>query len=196
MFIERGLDSFAYVPARDGYNSGEVLATVTGTPAISGSGATAVLRLTSATVAGVAAFTGHLHETMRLTIPTAPTAGDSRKWGLRNIGMGDRNAIMFEIDGAVFRAAVYDVDGALLYSKTISWDAAWTATEVGYTIQATPNCIRFLINNVLQPQCSFEIPLASVPSTMHQPLFFYIFNDEADNMDLKAINVLKASNLS
>lgn len=195
-FIQQGLDSFSYVPARDSYNSGEVLATITGTPAISGSGASAVLRLTSASVAGVAAFVGNVHATFRLNVPTAPTSGDVRKWGLRNPGNGDRNAIMFEISGTTFRAAIYDTSGSLLYSKTITWDAAWSATDVAYTIQATPNEIRFLINDVLQPQCNFEIPITSHHLTMHSPLFFYVFNDEADNMDLSAIHVLKASNLT
>lgn len=197
VFIERGLDSFSYVPVRDGYNSGEVLATISGTPAISGSN----LRLTSARASGVAAFTGHLTLAMRLIIQTEPTAGHARQFGLRNPGNGLRGAILFDVNGTTFSAKVYDHDGStLLLNQAITWDAAWTNTETEFKIMATQNEIQFHVggsigvgtNGVAQYQC----PEITRHKLLALPLFVDLNNGVADNMDLVSFHVLKASNLT
>jgi len=50
---------------------------------------------------------------MKLTIPTAPTGGDSRVFGLYSQALGNRNAAYFFISGTNFYVRSYSNDSAV-----------------------------------------------------------------------------------
>lgn len=129
-----------------------------------------------------------------VNVPQAPTAGDTRKWGFFNPGMIDRASAYFDINGTTFSCKVYDDDGNAVLNKAITWDAAWTATEVKYRIIWYKSEIRFLIDGTVVARTgqvtdpSFPNAKSTTKKQIPAPMV-HIQNDEADDMDVGVIVV-------
>ena len=72
---------------------------------------------------------------LRMTIPTAPSSGDSRVFGLYSRARGNRNAAYFFISGTSFFARSYGDSSGTPEQTTISWDSSWTNAPVTFTIR-------------------------------------------------------------
>lgn len=115
--------------------------TISGTP----SAATGDLNFNSSEICGLAYYK-FLDIAFYLTIPTAPTAGHSRAWGLKSLAGGNKGRIEFVVDGADFKATAYDNDGTEIDTVIIPWDSDWTNENIEYKIRWTDGVIQFYVN--------------------------------------------------
>ena len=83
--------------------------------------------------------------TFKLTVPTAPTAGDSRVVGFYSQAYGNRNAAYFFISGTSLFTRTYSATSATAESTTIPWDTDWTNTSTEFTIRWRIDRVDFLI---------------------------------------------------
>lgn len=183
--------NLTYTPYISGYDTNYFATTSGSAPTIS----SGKLRFTSGG-SHTKTFERYLDVEFLLTIPTAPTSGHDRTWGLSNPNLGNRGRMEFVIHNTTFSVVCYAYDGTLIGSQAITWVAGWSATETSYRIIWRPSGVRFLIGTVTAGVTSwtcvarfaiggsFTTPNTK-PSYMGMPL--HIFNDEADNMDLGAI---------
>jgi len=130
--------NFYYDAERQGYD--ELLwNTVTGTPGSTGT----ALRFNASKAIGY----GDLFKTdvtFGVIVPTAPTAGDVRKWGLEQITIGA--SIFFQIIDDVFSCnCTYN---GVTSNTVVDWNTDWTATDTKFTIKWTGFTVEFLINGV------------------------------------------------
>lgn len=130
-----------------------------------------------------------------MNVPAVPTSGDVRAWGLKIPGLGNRGRIEFDITGAVFSLKVYTNAGVALLNQTITWDAAWTATDTVFRIMWQPFGIRFMIGTVTVAKLGIggNVINSTNPSL---PMAIHINNANADNLkisDIVAQNVAHAS---
>lgn len=190
--------NFAYDPAVYGY-SAAFWAQVAGagTAASTGSGITKKIRLNAARIASLVCFR-YVSASFWINVPVAPTAGDVRSWGFRIPSLSNLGRVGFDTTDTAFKCVVYDNDGTLLASKTITWDAAWTATETKYKIVWFKNGVRFFIGSTCvfktefggsgatKPAYPTATPVASTPSL---PVMLDINNANADNMDVGVITL-------
>lgn len=86
--------------------------------------------------------------TMSISIPTAPTAGDSRIWGIYSRAYGNRNAAYFFISGTNFYVRTYNDDSSVFEQRTIPWNSDWTNTSVKWQIRWTIDKIEFYADNI------------------------------------------------
>jgi len=155
---------------------------VTGTPTFS----TPNMRMSSARVGSYSQYRyGDVEFT--LTVPVAPTAGQSKRWGFSCPNLGNRGRIEFDITGAVFSVVAYANNGTtVLINQTITWDAAWTATAVRYRILWGREGIQFFINDVKVAFAQIK-GNATNPVVPNLPMALHMNNGNADNLDMAAI---------
>lgn len=179
--IDGSITSFNYDPLRDGYTSGSIFATISGTPAIS----TSYLRLNNARVVGVQALKGPGLLEMDIIVPTAPTAGHARSWGRRLPFLGNRASMVFDITGKVFSALVYNNAGTLVFSKAITWSAEWTNVNTKYAINVGPSSVDFYVAGTLVASAGTDPTFTANRDNMPSlPVSLDINNGVADNMDI------------
>lgn len=183
--ITRSNEFWQYDPIVDEYTSGDLLKTISGAPAISGS----VLRINSAEVASLNTFKNGASE-FDLIIPTAPAAGDDKEFGLKLVAGGNRGKYMFDITDAVFSAKIYDETGTLISSKTITWATAWTAASAIYAIKFSESNVFFTVNGTVVAKFENGHEIIASTSLSKLPLAVYVDNNDADNVDIKSISVL------
>jgi len=179
-------DGYVYDPIVKQYDTTFWKAT-TGTPAMSGN----VLRFNAA---AVGSYIQHIYADIEfnLTVPTAPTSGDARHWGLRNPSSDNMGAVYFKIAGAVFTAEVVDSAGNAT-STTLSWSAGYTATATTYRIRWEADHIFFYINGVIVATVSTaNTSKNQIPC---DALLARIVNGNADNMDLTYMWVRRAASI-
>jgi len=135
-----------------------------------------------------------------ITVPVKPTAGDVRAWGFKTPGLLNRGRIEFDITATVFSCLAYDEDGtqltvyntsgAALSSGAYTWDDTnWTNKEIKYRIINDGKQIKFLVEGTVIAQTQTPCKVSTLPTHVH------LRNDNADNMDLKAIIVRNSFNL-
>jgi len=176
--IVRAGDIFIYDPRTQGYASGSPITTISGSPAI----ASSKLRLTSAIVQSQTAMTFGTLE-MIVNVPTAPTAGDSREWGLYWISAGNKGRATFQISGTTFQVVVYNSAGTAVATVACTWDSDWTATDTRFAILRSERRIIFKADNTIVYTHDDEDLLAKYP------LPFYFDNSTADSFDIAAISI-------
>ena len=167
---------FYYDCTRQGYDT-TLLKTLGGTP----TGTGGVITLNAASfIAYADVFKEDL--TINLTIPTAPTARDDRKWG--NAQLNNGAYAIFAIEGTVFKC-LCEYQGVLT-EIVIPWNAAWTNVPVDFTIKWNGSSADFLINGVRPNGANIGGVLtetfindASVPKVA---MSTYVDNANADNM--------------
>ena len=185
--IRRDADIFLYDAQLDGYSDGDIFATVSGTPAISSNN----LRLTSAEIVSVRAFR-NMNVEMYMNIPTAPTAGDDRQFGMKNLNDGNIGRMEFDITGAVFTANVYDREGVIIESKVINWDTDWTAEDVRYRISFSERLVLFTVDDtiVARYESGIDHEITADTELSKRPLCIHITNGNADNINILTVNAV------
>lgn len=131
--------NFYYDPRRQGYDAA-AWHTLSGAPAVAGTD----LVLNNASALGKADI-GRGEVAMSLTIPTAPTAGDVRSWGLAQVNLGA--LAVFRVNGTWFTAEVQDGYGSSKV-EAIAWDSDWTNREIEYRVKYTPDGWHFYVAGV------------------------------------------------
>lgn len=183
-------ENFCYDPQISGFDA-NFFKTVTGSdPTVSSS----KLRFTSNEVSSYS-FYRYLDIEFILNMPTAPTAGDDRSWGLKVPSLGNRGRVEFNINGAVFSALAYDDAGNEEINQAITWDGDWTTTDTRFGIRITPLGIKFLIDGVVfvrgETRGNEANPdISSIPGSIH------IDNGNADNMDMTCLIVKNAQSVT
>lgn len=130
-----------------------------------------------------------------MNVPAVPTSGDVRAWGLKIPGLGNRGRIEFDITGAVFSLKVYTNAGVALLNQTVTWDAAWTATDTVFRILWQPFGIRFMIGTVTVAKLGIAGNVIN-STNPNLPLSIHVNNANADNLKISDIvvqNVVHAS---
>jgi len=171
------LNSLSFDPALYGIDD-SFWKVVSGTPAIAGSN----IRISAAELKAYRTFRFGGYR-MTVNVPTAPTGGDAREWGLENAALGE--TARFEIAGTVFKAVTIDKDGNST-STTIVWDATWHTADVLYEIVWRENYVQFLVAGDVK---------ATHERADNRPIFpmnLYIHNTNADNFDIVGIEVSEA----
>lgn len=169
---------FYYDPQRQGYDT-VLWKTISGTPAISGTS----LRLNNASVIHYGdIFKGEI--TINLTIPTAPVAGQDKKFGFAQLNNGA--LAYFKVNGAVFTAETANGKGDT-ESTTITWDTAWTNTATEFKVVWIGFEATFFVNGV-------KLATHRTVSVPKDPMSAYVSNATADNLDIKYIDVKNVHN--
>ncbi len=130
-----------------------------------------------------------IHGVMRmaLTVPTAPTAGDNRKFGFISPNKANKDSAYFLIADDEFSAVTYDKDGTV-ETTAITWLSAWTNAEAIYEIRADKNRTVFLINGI-----QVADHYTSVPRKTMLPV--YLLNGNTDNLSLSYLEIRDARDL-
>lgn len=119
--------------------------------------------------------------TFNVVIPTAPSGGDSRSFGLYQVSRGAY--IIFNITGAIFSAK--SSDGITSTSSAITWDSTWTNVAVQFKIRWEAGTAKFFINGGLVSCINDD----SVPGF---PLSLYIADSSSNAL---ALNYIEAQNI-
>lgn len=108
-----------------------------------------------------------------LSVP-APTAGDSRQWGL----MAGGDYAVFKINGPVFTAETSQAGTTT--SATITWLSSWTSTDTVFAIRWEAGGVYFFVNGYKYAVISD----ASVPNGALAP---FISNESSDALLVRKV---------
>lgn len=122
------------------------------------SGASLTIPTTGITTMSCDFVKGNLE--MELTIPTAPGAGDVRKFGWMAQGQGAY--AYFEFDGEAFKVSSGDGEGHT-QSEEITWNTDWTNVTTLFQIRWDASGFTFLINGGRVAKISDELNMPRVP---------------------------------
>lgn len=174
--IVRAGDIFRYDSSVDGYTDGEIFTSIgVSAPTVNGSNQ---LDLNNSKIQSrVALQYGTVQ--IRVTIPTAPTAGDTRFFILNSQVEGYESSMGFLISGTSFTANVFDKSGTAtpIFTRTIPWDSDWTNTFIRLAIRRGKDYVGFQIND--SPVAQFEDDSSRISLL---PLNFVVANGNADDM--------------
>lgn len=108
-----------------------------------------------------------------VNVPTTPSVGEAKKWGLALPGTPTRGSAYFEIVGAVFNAVSYDDDGNA-QTTAITWDS-WETAETLFEIEWEKDYVIFKVAGTVVASHQTRVGKMPVP--------IYILNSDADNTD-------------
>ena len=121
-----------------------------------------------------------------VNVPTTPSSGEAKKWGLLNPGDPTKGSMYFEIVGAVLNAVSYD-NGGTVQTTAITTDFPGAAAEYIYTIEWGDDYVNFLISGVVVATHTTRV--GSIPQAV------YLHNADADNTDFGSIKVKSAGKI-
>ncbi|MBI4136861.1 hypothetical protein HY469_02250 [Candidatus Roizmanbacteria bacterium] len=108
-----------------------------------------------------------------LNVPTTPSAGEAKKWGLLLPAAAAIGSMYFEITGTTFRAVSYDEDGNA-QTTTLTWGGE--GAEQVFEIEWESDLIIF--KRAGTPVATHQTRVGNVP------LPLYLINSDADNTDV------------
>lgn len=141
------------------------------------------------------------HVEFNMVVPAVPTSGDVRQWGLKNISLGNRSKIFFDITGIAFTVNTYDDNGLVTLSTSVTWQAAWTNVAVVFTIDWFEDRVVFSATVVSTGAkiilATHTVDGSTPPKKVvgFQPLNPFIKNGNSDNLNSNYI-IVKARNSS
>jgi len=152
---------------------------VSGTPAI----ASNKIRISEDTIASYYQF---LYGTFdfAINVPTTPSAGEAKKFGLLNPAASTIGSIYFEIVGAVFRVVSYN-DSGTAETTTGTWSGE--ATEQIFKIEWSKTNIVFSLGGTVV--ACHKTAVGTVPQAL------YLINEDADNTDIGYVLVKDAGQI-
>lgn len=118
-----------------------------------------------------------------LNVPTTPSAGEAKHWGLRSPATDNIGAIYFEISGATFRVVTID-DGGTSQTTTVTW-SSYEAAETRFRFLWDEDRVIFYINETIVATHTTRVP--------SNPLPLRIVNSDADNTDLGYVEIRQAA---
>ncbi len=166
--------NFYYDPARQGYDTTQ-WRTLFGDPNIQGNN---LVLQNSAIIHYADLLRGQF--SFNLNIPSAPTAGQARSWGLRQINKG--SYIYFQISDTNFTA-----NTANGYGNTTSvailggWSSAWTSANTEFRIKWEGGTAKFYINQV-------QVAVITDNTITGESLSLYASNGGSDNFAIVDIS--------
>ena len=138
------LFNFYYDPARQGYDT-TLWKTLSGTPGIVSSD----LDLNAAGIL----YYGDIKDgdfTFDLVVPTVPSPGDTRIWGLAQAN--SQIAIAFMISGVDFNAVIMNEDGSTCTKLITTFEPGWAAAPIKYKISWKGSYVYFYVDGVLKAE--------------------------------------------
>lgn len=177
--------NFTYDPSIYGLSLSYWVQVVGSGAATTGSGVSTKIRLNADRIASMVCYR-FVDASFFINVPVAPTAGDVRRWGFSIPGGGNRGRVGFDITDTDFKAVVYDNDGTLLASETLTWDASYTATETKFRLAWYRGGVEFYIGTtrVAKLRMAGNAANTTVPTL---PCPIDINNANSDNMDVGVI---------
>lgn len=163
---------YNYDPTRQGYDT-NLFKTVSGSPSVSGG----AIRLNAAKIIGY----GDLYrakQTLSLKVPTAPTTGDSRTFGLYQINAGA--SAVFKIVDDVFSCEC--TFNGVTKNEVVSWQSGWTNTFTQFKVVFNGFSAEFYVNG-------YKVAFINDSSVPKVSLNTYAHNANSDNMDISHIQV-------
>jgi hypothetical protein len=116
----------------------------------------------------------------KILIPTAPKAGDSRKFGFYNVNKD--SGIYFEVTGVTFRAVIRDGEKEESTVSAVTFSDDWAGRLIVYRIVWGAGMADFYVE---------DVKVATLPFVDYDltttPLSLYINNGEADDMLLSYV---------
>ena len=171
-------EGFIYDMIMRGYDT-SFWKTIIGTPVM----ASNKLRLNAETCASYSqTIKGNID--IPVNVPTAPSAGESKKWGFLNPGDPTKGSIYFEIIGEVFRTVSYDNEGNEEITVLTFADAS---VEKIYGIEWGDDYIRFLKEGTVVATHSTRV------GSLSQAI--YLHNADSDNTDFGSIKIKSAGKI-
>ncbi len=120
-----------------------------------------------------------------VNVPTTPSAGEAKKWGLLLPAKATKGSMYFEITGTTFRAVSYDEDGTA-ETTTVTW-SSYEAVETLYEIEwgpesgGTAGYVIFKINGTAVATHKTRVGHIALP--------LYLINSDADNTDIGYLSI-------
>ncbi len=108
-----------------------------------------------------------------ITVPTTPSSGEAKHWGLRSPAEDDIGGAYFEIAGAVFTAVTLD-DGGNKQTTTLTW-SSYQAAETKFRIIWDADRVIFMIDGTIVATHTTRVPSNALP--------LRLVNVDADNTD-------------
>lgn len=168
--------SFVYEPSILGYSE-RFFKTLAGFPVLTSNGN---LNLNEVILQTRPKFLGG-NLAYNLTVPSAPSGGDDKEFGVREVIGDSEEVAYFQISGSDFRVVSGDQEGNT-ESSTLDWEASWTSTETRFEIDFQRDGVAFLVNGR-----KLAVHTSNYPSKRPQP--GYIKNNNADNTILHSLVV-------
>lgn len=172
--------SFYYDPQRQGYDT-NLWKTLDGNPIISGNN----LILNSSSIVHYADMY-QARIVFDMIFPTLPTVGDIRFVGLAQLSPDLRVGFFFE-DNAVFAQSQSDTGTT---NVPLEWNDAWVSTPIKLEIRWRGFEAKFYIEGIKVATIN-----ALDNGLVYRPTSLYIQNQNADNLEIVAINALDITKL-
>jgi len=175
MFYRNNLITKYFDPARDGLDSSR-WETLGGTPTVTGS----TITLNQASIIEKSDISRGAVR-FKLTIPVAPTAGQSRTFGFKN--NVNKTEAVFIVSGTAFTAKVTDEDGNT-DSETLTFSDDWVGDDKIFEIRVSPSQARFYIEGV--PVAAFGAwnDTAETGGAPRSAMSIYLDNSCDDDLEL------------
>lgn len=137
--------------------------------------------------ASIASYIQHIFADVEigLNIPTTPSTGEAKHWGLRSPATDTQGAAYFEIAGAVFTAVTRDSAGTA-ETTTLTW-SSYENAETKYRIRWEPDQVIFYINGTIVATHNTRVPQNALP--------LRIVNADSDNVDMGYVKVTRAASI-
>jgi len=131
-----------------------------------------------------------------VNVPTAPSVGDYRAFGVSIPSFGNRSRIEFVIDGTVLTAKAYDDTGHLVINQPVAWDGDWTATETVFSVIWTASTIKMMIGGTAVASYSSEQDTRM--RRIDAPVAVHVVNGSSvstntDNLDIGTVSIVAHS---
>jgi len=153
---------------------------LTGSPSVSSN----KIRLNTMTIGSYYQFLFGTFD-FAFNVPTTPSTGEAKKWGLLNPSNATGGSVYFEIAGAVFKAVSYDDDGTA-QTTTLTW-SSYEGAETIFRIEWERDYINFIIDGTVVATHKTRVGKT--------PLGLYVHNGDADNCDLGFVKVKDTAKL-
>lgn len=154
---------------------------VVGTAEVTGSQPNVKIRLNVDTIASYTSYKYGFFQ-FRVNVPTTPSTGEAKKWGLLMPDAPTVGSAYFEITGATFRAVSYD-DGGTVQTTTLTWSGE--AAETLFEIEWEKDYVIFKLAGTVVATHKTRVGTTPLP--------LYLHNGDADNTDIGVITIGETS---
>lgn len=185
--ISRKNQSFLWTGKVSGYDT-TIWKPITGTPTLSSD----KIRINAAEITTFLALKNGDVE-IGITVPTAPTAGDSRFFGIYSPTLSTKGKMLFSVEDDECFVLAHDDDGTEIFKEQIVWDSDWTNAEARYRISWNANQILFSVNGTIVYQTNDTVVARLIPSL---PNNITIKNANSDNLDVSYLAIRTSSELN
>jgi hypothetical protein len=113
---------------------------------------------------------------MTVNVPTVPTSGDDKEFGLQSLNKGAY--LKFDITDAVFK--IQASDGTTTSEATVSFVTGWEGADTVYRIKWESGRAEFYV-------AGQKVGTLTGDSIPFGPMSIWADNNDADNLDIKLV---------